>query len=147
MKKETHVPLRVLLGFIAVYHLVAGIAATFFQDAAVNIGSLLFGVKITMDPQTTLLVRYLGAFAIAFGFMAALATLSPERHKGFIYGAVLYFIVRAFDRIAFAGLLAKHTVGPMPNWGRVVVILLFATGLLIFLPRKKPQAQPAARAS
>ena len=145
MKAQSHLPLRVLLGFIAVYHVVAGVAATFSQDAAVSIGGLLFGVKITMDPQTTLLVRYLGAFGIAFGLMATLAALAPERHKGFIYGAVVYFIVRAFDRVAFAGLLAEHTVGPMPNWGRIIVILLFAAGLLVFLPRQ--QAQPDAAPS
>ena len=144
MKTQTHLLLRVLLWFIAVYHVVAGVAATFFQDQAVGIGSLLFGVKITMDPQTTLLVRYLGAFGIAFGIMATLAALAPERHKGFIYGAVVYFLVRAFDRIAFAGLLTDYSVGPMPNWGRIIVILLFATGLLVFLPRQKPQPDASA---
>ncbi len=140
---KTLIPLRVLLCFIAVYHLVAGVAATFFQDAAPGVGSLLFGVKITMDPQTSLLVRYLGAFGIAFGVMASLAALAPERHKGFMYGAVVYFMVRAFDRVAFADLLANYTVGPMPNWGRIIVILLFAAGLLVFLPRQTSQ-QPAA---
>ena len=139
MKTQTDIPLRILLWIIAVYHLVAGVAATFFQDAAIGVGSLLFGVRITMDPQTSLLVRYLGAFGIAFGVMAALAALAPARHKGFIYGAVVYFVVRAFDRLAFAGLLADYSVGPFPNWGRVIIILLFAAGLLVFLPREKPQ--------
>lgn len=135
--KTQNVPMRVLLWLIALYHVVAGVAATFFQDAAVEIGSLFFGVKITMDPQTTLLVRYLGAFGLAFGVMAALAALAPERHKGFICGAVVYFLVRVFDRIAFAGLLADYSVGFVPNWGRIIVILLFAAGLLVFFPRKK----------
>ncbi len=144
MKTQSHLSLRVLLWFIAVYHVVAGVAATFFQDAAVGIGSLLFGVKITMDPQTTLLVRYLGAFGIAFGLMAILAALDPERHKGFIYGAVTYFLVRAFDRVAFAGLLTQYSVGFMPNWGRIIVILLFAAGLLVFLPRQKVASEAAA---
>jgi hypothetical protein len=142
--KTSTLALRVLLGFIAIYHLVAGVAATFFQDAAVGIGSLLFGVKITMDPQTSLLVRYLGAFGIAFGVMAALAALAPEKHKGFIYGAVVYFVVRAFDRVAFAGLLTDYSVGPMPNWGRILVILLFAAGLLVFFPRQKPASDAPA---
>ncbi len=139
MKTQTDAPLRILLWLIAVYHLVAGVAATFFQDAAIGIGSLLFGVKITMDPQATLLVRYLGAFGMAFGVMAVLAALAPARHKGFIYGAVVYFVVRAFDRIAFAGLLTTYAVGPVPNWGRVIIILLFAIGLLVLVPREKPQ--------
>ncbi len=147
MKNQRYIPLRVLLWFIAIYHLVAGVAATFFQDAAVGIGSLLFGVKITMDPQTSLLVRYLGAFGIAFGVMAVLAALAPEKHKGFIYGAVIYFVVRAFDRIAFAGLLSEYSVGLMPNWGRIIVILLFAAGLLVFLPRQRTQVDVPAGAA
>ena len=146
MKTQSHLSLRVLLWFIAVYHVVAGVAATFFQDAAVGIAGLLFGVKITMDPQTSLLVRYLGAFGLAFGLMAALAALEPERHKGFIYGAVIYFVVRAFDRVAFAGLLAEYSVGFMPNWGRIIVILLFAVGLLVFLPRQKAPPELTAGA-
>lgn len=124
-----------LLWLIAAYHLLAGFVTTFFQDAAVPLGSHLFGVAITMDPQASLLVRYLGAFAIAFGVMAGIAAIAPERNKTFIYGAVVYFIVRAFDRVAFANLLAWHSVGTLPNWGRIIVILLFAGGLLALMPR------------
>jgi hypothetical protein len=137
MNTQTHTPVRVLLWLIAVYHVVAGVVATFLQTAAVNIGSLMFGVRITMDGQTELLVRYLGAFGIAFGVMAALAALAPERNKTFICGAVVYFVVRAFDRIAFAGLLAQYSVGPVLNWWRIVVILAFAVGLLVFMPKQR----------
>ena len=145
MNKPPYVPVRILLGLIAAYHLIAGVAATFFQDAAVKIGSLFFGVQIAMEPQAELLVRYLGAFGIAFGVMAALAALAPERNRTFICGAVVYFIVRAFDRIAFAGLLVQHSTGGVPNWWRILVILIFAGGLLVFLPRMKPTS-PAAPA-
>jgi hypothetical protein len=127
--------LRALLLLVAVYHVVAGIAATFCQESAVTLGSLLFGVAIELDPQTSLLVRYLGAFALAFAVMAAIAALDPERNKTFILGAVVYFVVRAFDRVVFADLLAQHSVGPAPNWVRILVILLFAGGLLALLPR------------
>jgi hypothetical protein len=137
MNQRAYLPVRVLLWLIAVYHIVAGIVATFFKEAAVKLGGLMFGVGITMDGQTELLVRYLGAFGLAFGVLAALAALDPVRNRAFIYGAVVYFAVRAFDRIAFASLLAQHHVGPAPNWWRIVVIVAFAALLLWFMPREK----------
>ncbi len=143
MKTQTHMTLRIILAVVALYHIAAGIAATFFKEAAAQVGSYLFGVSIVMDSQAELLVRYLGAFGIAFGIMAALAALAPERNKTFIYGAIVYFLVRAFDRIAFAGLLAQHAVGGVPNWWRIIVILLFAGSLLWLLPRQ-PKESPSA---
>ncbi len=137
MNQSAYLPVRVVLWSIAVYHLAAGIVATFFREAAASLAGLLFGVAITMDGQTELLVRYLGAFGIAFGVLAAMAALDPVRNKAIIYGAVVYFVARAFDRIAFASLLAEHHVGPAPNWFRIVVIVGFAAALLWSMPREK----------
>ena len=137
MNQGVHLPVRIVLWLIAGYHLVAGVVATFFKEAAITLGGLLFGVAITMDGQTELLVRYLGAFGIAFGVLAALAALDPVRNKAIIYGAVVYFVVRAFDRIAFTSLLAQYHVGLAPNWWRIVVIVAFAALLLWFMPREK----------
>ncbi len=135
MTESRCIVVRVFLWTICVYHMVAGIAATFFKEAAVKLGSLLFGVSITMTPQAELLVRYLGAFAISFGVMVAFAALDPAKNTKIIYGAVIYFLVRAFDRIAFWGLLEEHSAGPAPQWFRIVMILVMGLGLLIFMPR------------
>lgn len=140
MNKQSDLTLKILLWLIAVYHLIAGAAGTFSKDAAVTIGSLFFGVGITMNEQTELLVRYLGAFSIAFGVMATLAALAPARNRTFIWGAVAYFVVRAFDRVVFAGLFSAHAVGSIPNWWRICVILAFAVGLLLLMPRKQAHA-------
>jgi hypothetical protein len=137
MNRGGYLPVRVLLWLIAVYHLVAGVVATFCQEAAVRLGGLMFGVRITMDGQAELLVRYLGAFGIAFGVLAALAALQPARNRAIIYGAVVYFAVRAIDRILFASLLAHYHVGPVPNSVRIVVIVALAAGLLWFMPREQ----------
>jgi hypothetical protein len=130
-------PIRIVLWTIAAYHLIAGVAAVWFQGAAVSIGSWLFGVNITLTSQSELLVRYLGAFGLSFALMAGLAALSPEKNRAIVYGFVVYFAVRAFSRIAYWKLLDEHTVGPAPNWARVIVILVFATSLLVFMPRKQ----------
>ncbi len=103
---------------------------------------------VLLSPKGPLYRHRGGIFGRALRYqpltLTTLAALAPERHKGFIYGAVAYFIVRAFDRVAFAGLLAQYSVGFMPNWGRIIVILLFAAGLLVFLPRQKLPSEAAA---
>ena len=146
MERESHLVVRILLWVICAYHIVAGIAATLFKDLAVRIGSFLFGVGITMTPQAELLVRYLGALAISFGLMAGFAAIDPERNRKIIYGAVVYFLVRAFDRIAFWKLLDEHTVGPVPNWFRIIAILAFGIALLVFMP-KNPAAKEGVQDS
>jgi hypothetical protein len=137
MKVNNYLTVRVVCWVVAGYHLLAGVAATLFGESAVTIGSLLYGVGIVMDGQTELLVRYLGAFAISFGVLMVFAALDPVRNVRIIHGAVVYFVVRAFDRVAFAGLLDEHTSGPMPNYGRLAMIVLFAMALLWFMPREK----------
>jgi hypothetical protein len=138
MQKPSHLVVRILLCAICVYHVVAGIIATFFLDLAVQLGAFLFGVRVTMDGQTELLSRYLGAFGISFGVLAAFAAIEPQKNRKIIYGLVVYFLVRAFDRIAFWGLLEEYSVGPAPNWFRIVMILVMGLGLLAFMPRHEP---------
>jgi hypothetical protein len=135
MNEPRYIVVRVFLWTICVYHVVAGIAATFFKQTAVKLGSVLFGVSITMTPQAELLVRYLGAFAISFGLMMAFAALDPVKNTKIIYGAIVYFLVRAFDRVVFWDLLQEHSAGPVPDWFRIVMILVMGLGLLIFMPR------------
>ncbi len=142
MNQTRYLSVRLLLWLIAAYHLVAGVAATFFKDAAVQVGSLLFGVGITMDGQTELLVRYLGAFGITLAVLAALAALDPVKNRAIIVGAVVYFLARAFDRVMFAALLEQHRAGPVPNWFRIVVILAFAVALLWLMPRRPAASVP-----
>ncbi len=147
MNEQRYIVVRGFLWIICTYHVVAGVAATFFKDTAVGVGGVLFGVSITMTPQAELLVRYLGAFAISFGLMTAFAALDPQRNTKIIYGAVVYFLVRAFDRIVFWKLLQEHSTGPVPDWFRIVMILVMGLGLLIFMPRTRKTHLPHPNAT
>jgi len=133
----THLPIRIVLWVIAAYHLLVGVAAVLFQGLAVKLGSLLFGVSISLTAESELLVRYLGAFGVSFGVLAALAALAPEKNRAIIYGLVVYFGVRALSRVVWWDLLAQHTVGPASNGARIVIIVLFAAALLFFMPRER----------
>jgi len=135
--KSSHLPIRVVLWVIAAYHFIAGLAAVFFQEAALKLGGWFFGVGITMTSQTELLVRYLGAFGLSFGVMAVLAARSPEKNRAVLYGFVVYFVVRAISRVVFWTLLEEHSIGYAPNWLRIIVILFFAVSLIVFMPREQ----------
>jgi len=135
MGDKNYLPLKCFLWLISVYHLVAGIAATLSQQLAINIGSLLFGVRLTLTPQAQLLIRYLGVFGITFGVLMAFAAIDPEKNKKIIYGGIVYFLVRALDRIVFWKLMEEFSVGFFPNWGRIIIILIMAGGLFFFRPK------------
>jgi hypothetical protein len=140
MKTDSYLPLRLVLGLMSAYHIVAGVAATFAQEAAVRIGGFLFGVQIALNPQTEVIVRYLGAFGITVGVLAALAALDPARNKAIVWGLIVYCLVRVFDRIMFWSLLQQFHVGPLPAWMRIAGILVFASALFFFSREPKTQA-------
>ena len=137
MERKSHMPLKVFLWVISIYHLAAGLAATFSQQLAIKMGSLLFGVQISATGEAQLLIRYLGVFGITFGILMAFAALNPEKNKSIIYGGIIYFAVRALDRILFWKLLQEYSIGPLPNWGRIIVILIMGLALFILRPKSE----------
>ena len=131
MSKASHTTLRVLLWLTAAYHAVAGIAATVAQEQALNLGSFLFGMTVTLTPETALLVRYLGVFGITLGVLAACAALDPVWNRKIVSGLVVYFAVRAIDRIVFYKDMQPFHVGLAPQWLRIIVIVAFACAFVV----------------
>jgi hypothetical protein len=131
MKNGSHAAIRVLLWLTAAYHLVAGVAATIAQEQAVALGAFLFGMSITLTPEASLLVRYLGVFGITLGVLAACAALDPVGNRKIVLGLIVYFLVRAGDRIVFYAAMQPFQVGLMPAWGRIIVILGFAAAFIV----------------
>jgi hypothetical protein len=127
--------LRVLLWMTAGYHVAAGVAATVAQPYAIRLGAFLYGIGITLTPEMELVVRYLGVFGITLGVLAALAALDPVGNRKIIWGLIVYFAIRALDRIVFYGAMQEFHEGPVPAWARIVVILAFAVAFLVLLPR------------
>lgn len=139
MQNASHLAIRILLWLTAVYHLVAGVAATIAQEKAVALGAFLFGMSITLTPETALLVRYLGVFGITLGVLAALAACDPVKNRCIVTGMAVYFLVRAFDRVVFYKGMQPFHVGYMPAWGRIIVILAFATAFIVLGRKLKEQ--------
>lgn len=135
MEKKPYVLLKVLLWLVAFYHIAGGIAATFSQQFALQLGYMLFGVNVSITPETQVLVRYLGAFALTLGLLMVFAAFDPVKNKKIIYGGIAYFFIRAFDRIVFWKAIDECGAGPLPNWGRIAFILFFGIALFILRPK------------
>ncbi|MFA5335383.1 MAG: hypothetical protein WC324_00520 [Candidatus Omnitrophota bacterium] len=137
MEKKPYVFLKVLLWLVALYHIAGGIAATFSQQFALQLGYMLFGVNISITPETQVLVRYLGAFAVTFGLLMVFAALDPAKNRKIVYGGIAYFLIRAFDRVVFWKVISECSAGPLPNWGRIALILFFGIALFVLRPKSE----------
>lgn len=140
MSRGSHTAIRTLLWLTAGYHFVAGVAATFAQERALALGAFLFGMSVTPTPEVALLVRYLGVFGITLAVLAAFAALDPVKNRKIVVGVIVYFLVRAFDRVVFYRAMQEFHVGLLPAWGRVIVILAFAVAFIV-LSRKLKSAE------
>jgi hypothetical protein len=136
MSKSACPGLRALLWLTAAYHLVAGLAATVAQQYAVQLGAFMYGIDVTLTAQMELVVRYLGVFGITVGVLAAFAALDPVGNRKIIYGLVVYFLVRAIDRIVFYKAMQEFHVGPVPAWARIIIILAFAMAFVVLARRQ-----------
>ncbi len=123
--------LKALLWTICVYHALAGVAGTLFQEQALGLAQFLFGVSIELTPQVAIVVRYAAALCLAVAVLAGLAARDPARNQNIIIGLAVYFGVRAFDRVVFYDLLDQHRAGGVPGWVRILMILLFGGGILV----------------
>ena len=135
MNKESNILLKVFLWAICIYHIIAGIIGTLCQQLVPRVATMLYGIKLDPTPQIQILVRYIGVFCITFGILMAFAAIDPVKNKKIIYGGVVYFVIRAFDRIVFWKLIQEYSMGPGPNWFRILMILIMGLGLFIFRPK------------
>ncbi len=122
--------LKALLWTICIYHVLAGVAGTLFQEQALGLARFLFGVSIELTPQVSIVVRYAAALCLAVAALAGLAARDPLANRNIIIGLAVYFGVRAFDRVVFYDLLDQHRAGGVPGWVRILMILFFGGGIL-----------------
>ncbi|MBI5872595.1 MAG: hypothetical protein HZB36_00405 [Candidatus Omnitrophica bacterium] len=65
------------------------------------------------------------------------AAINPVKNKAIIYGGIVFFAVRAFDRIVFANVLREaFDVSTGRNLISLVFVIIMLLGLLIFKPEE-----------
>ena len=107
--------LRVLLLFIAAFHLVAGIGLMFsipFQHWAVS----SYGARLSWDTRDIYFIRIIGSFAFVLGYLAAMAAKDPLKHRIVIIAFVEFFLLRNINRHLYSReLYSGFGVSPLVN--------------------------------
>jgi len=107
--------LRVLLVFIAVFHLVAGIGLMFSVDFQRLVVSS-YGAQIPWNERDVYFVRIIGSFAFVLGYLAAMAAKDPLKHKIVVIAFIEFFILRNVNRHLYSQeLYAGFGVPPWVN--------------------------------
>lgn len=107
--------LRVLLLFIAAFHVVAGIGLMFsvpFQHWAVS----SYGANLSWDARDIYFIRIIGSFAFVLGYLAAMAAKDPLKHRIVVIAFIEFFILRNINRHLYSHeLFAGFGVSPLTN--------------------------------
>lgn len=97
--------LTALLWFVCAFHVVVGLGvnvSSAFPQAVAN----YYGAEIIWTPELAYIVKPVGAFMLALGFMAALAARNPLGNAAIVYGFVLLFTMRGLQRLVFQNEIA-----------------------------------------
>jgi hypothetical protein len=107
--------LRVVLAFIALFHLVAGVGLMFsvsFQKFAVA----SYGATLPWDVRDVYYLRIVGSFAFVLGYLAAMAARDPLKLKVVVIGFIEFFVLRNINRHLYSNeLYAGFGVSPIVN--------------------------------
>ncbi len=133
---KNHTAIRILAGFMGLYHIGMGIFGTLSGEMAARVGSLAWGAHVTVDPQFTYLTKFLGAYVIAFGAMMLLIAKNPVRYGALVYVAVLLAAIRILDRLVFShDLQLAFGIDFSRTITAVIVVAALNLGLLLLKPK------------
>jgi hypothetical protein len=130
-------PIKVLAGFIGIYHILLGLIGSVSGELGAQAARAIFDARVDLTPQFSYLVKYLGAYTIAFGVMMLLVAWNPVKYKLFIYVGILLIAIRITQRLIFASQLeSAFGISQGRNLLNTAIIALLALGLYLFRPRE-----------
>lgn len=136
-----HMPIRVLAGFMGVYHLLMGLMGIWSGGTAARAAHVLWNAQVTVDPQFSYLAKFLGAYVIAFGAMLLAIAKDPVRYGPLVYVAALLGAIRIAERLVFANELKEaFGIGLDRTIVTAVIVLALNAGLIILKPREQRRA-------
>ena len=119
---------RFALWFACAFHLIVGLALNLDLGLKQWVASSLYGATVDWsNAQFVYILKPLGVFMIALGFMAALAARDPVGRRGIIYVFSLLFFLRALQRLVFLNESSQaFTIPPGRTLTATVVMLLLS---------------------
>jgi hypothetical protein len=132
-----HTGIRLLAGFMGIYHILMGVLGIVSGSTAAWGAHVLWHANVTVDPQFSYLAKFLGAYVVAFGVMMLFITKDPVRYGGLVYPAVVVAVLRIAERLIFAGeLKAAFGIGMDRTIVTIVIVGILNLGLLLLKPRE-----------
>lgn len=138
MDRPTRV-LRLLLLFVAAFHLLMG-AGLVFSSSFQRASAVLYGAEFVWTEQAVYFTRIIGSFVVIFGFLALMAARDPLRNQAIIMGFIGLFVLRSFSRHLHSDdLYAGFGISPLINvlTSAFFVVQAAILGLLLWLARRK----------
>ncbi len=128
---------------IAGYHILIGCLASVSPASAAGLAPLMYGVSLDslgpMRPEYELIIRFIGAFALSFGVVAAFAAWRPERARWIIFSVVVFFAIRVLDRfIGWDALIGTLGSSAERNVAQIALMLSFIVVLGAYLLFGRP---------
>src|SRR5216684_3990340 len=132
-----HTGIKVLAGFMGVYHILMGILGIVSGSWAAWGAHTLWHAQVTVDPQFSYLAKFLGAYVVAFGVMLLAIAKDPVRYGPLVYVAALLGAIRIVERLVFAAELKQaFGIGFDRTIVTAIIVLALNGGLILLKPRE-----------
>ena len=135
--KSSYLPLKAVLYFSAIFHILAGLYIVFSGDSSASYGEVVFGMTIVPDPQMLYVLKSAGIYALAFGVVILLAAGDPEKYRHVIYVIIGMYSFRCINRIVSVNYIQEtFAVTQFRAWLAVCILGTIAGLLFYFRPRR-----------
>lgn len=133
MNARSLLVLQILLWMVCAFHVAIG-AGLNVSPAFPQFMAGQYGAEVNFTPALLYLLKPLGAFMLAVGFMAGVAARNPLGNRAIIYGLVLLFTLRGLQRIVFQEEIASAlSVAASRNIFNAVFFLFLGLALIALL--------------
>ena len=133
MKSNSLTALKILLWTICAFHIIVGLGLNVSPEFPQYMANY-YGAQVNWSPELLYLVKPIGAFMVALGFMAGAAARDPLSHVSTIYGFVVLFVFRGLQRLIFQGEIETAVaIASGRNFQNAIFFLLMAGALVVLL--------------
>lgn len=134
--RQTYLPLRIILGLVALAHILIGLGGIIPVVPTSWLANILYGASLTVTPQIEHIVQMWGAYMLTVGLIATFAVWQPAKNTFIIYGVSFLLFVRVIQRLFFAGqAFDVFGISPVWYWVQTVVFLAIPVALILLRPK------------
>ena len=130
--------LKVLLWYVALYHILLGLLGIFAKGSAISLANWFFNFNLTVTPEIHWILNPFAAYVLIFGVFMAVAATNPVKYKNIILVGVALIAIRFIQRLVFfyeAPVELINSVDPTRNI--LAMAIIAAIGLAMYLLVKK----------